>query len=454
MRDAATLARIRALAIPPAWTRVWICQRADGHVQATGRDQRGRKQYRYHPRWAQVRDAAKYGRLLAFGHALPVLRRRVMRDLQMPPLSRARVLATVVRLLETTLIRVGNEEYARTNQSFGLTTLRDRHVTVTADTLRFRFRAKSGVWQEIALQDGRLARTVKRCQDLPGQVLFQYLDADGTRQRVTSEDVNGYLREVTGAEFTAKDFRTWAGTVLAAAALQEFDVVDTATGRKKNVARAIETVAKQLGNTRAVCRRCYVHPAVLEHYLDGATIDVLRDKAASMLVHGGRHLSREETAVLASAAPPDGRRHVRTAASDTRTNAAATRAAPRANGLTPAWAPALHRVSRHGLVTARIAGAHSRRRDAQCSSSMAAVQICSASASMCARAIRASAYPSCATSVRYCSRDSSVPKQVGTSAAGGAGAASTWSKTQAGISRSASEYAKRKSSRCAARISR
>ena len=209
------------------------------------------------------------------------------------------MLATVVRLLETTLIRIGNEEYARNNQSFGLTTLRDRHVTVTADRLRFRFRAKSGVWQEIALQDGRLARTVKRCQDLPGQVLFQYLDADGSRQRVTSEDVNGYLREVTGAEFTAKDFRTWAGTVLAATALQELDVVDTATARKKNVARAIETVAKQLGNTRAVCRRCYVHPAVLEDYLDGATIDVLRDKAASMLVHGGRHLSREETAVLA-----------------------------------------------------------------------------------------------------------------------------------------------------------
>ncbi len=299
VRDAATLARIRSLVIPPAWTRVWICPRADGHIQATGRDQRGRKQYRYHTRWAQVRDAAKYGRLLTFGRALPVLRRRVMRDLQAPPLSRARVLATVVRLLETTLIRVGNEEYARTNHSFGLTTLRDRHVVVTADTLRFRFRAKSGVWQEIALEDGRLARTVKRCQDLPGQVLFQYLDADGTRQRVTSEDVNAYLRDVTGAEFTAKDFRTWAGTVLAATALQELDVVDTATARKRNVTRAIESVAKQLGNTKAVCRRCYVHPAVVEHYLNGATLDVLREKAASMLVHGGRQLSREETAVLA-----------------------------------------------------------------------------------------------------------------------------------------------------------
>ena len=298
VRDAVTLARIRSLVIPPAWTRVWISPRVNGHLQATGRDQRGRKQYRYHARWAQVRDAAKYGRLLAFGRALPVLRRRVMRDLQAPPLSRARVLATVVRLLETTLIRVGNEEYARSNRSFGLTTLRDRHVVITADTLRFRFRAKSGVWQEIALEDGRLARTVKRCQDLPGQVLFQYLDADGTRQRVTSEDVNAYLREVTGAEFTAKDFRTWAGTVLAATALQELDVVDTAAARKKNVTRAIESVAKQLGNTRAVCRRCYVHPAVVEHYLDGATLDVLRDKAASMLVHGGRHLSREETAVL------------------------------------------------------------------------------------------------------------------------------------------------------------
>jgi DNA topoisomerase-1 len=314
VRDSATLARIRALVIPPAWTRVWICPRPDGHIQATGRDDRGRKQYRYHPRWAQVRDAAKYGRLLAFGQALPALRRRVMRDLQKPPLSRDRVLATVIRLLETTLIRVGNEEYARTNQSFGLTTLRDRHVTITADRLRFRFRAKSGVWQEITLQDGRLARTVKRCQDLPGQVLFQYLDGDGTRQRVTSEDVNTYLREVTGAEFTAKDFRTWAGTVLAAAALQEMDVVDTAAGRKKNVTRAIETVARQLGNTKAVCRRCYVHPAVLEQYLDGATLDVLRAKAASLLVHGGRHLSREETAVLAllhrrmAAAAPAGAR--------------------------------------------------------------------------------------------------------------------------------------------------
>ncbi|BCS31979.1 hypothetical protein TBR22_A11830 [Luteitalea sp. TBR-22] len=204
VRDAATLARIRSLAIPPAWTRVWICPRADGHIQATGRDARGRKQYRYHPRWQQVRDAAKYGRLLAFGRALPLLRARVMRDLQAPPLSHTRVLATVVRLLETTLIRVGNEEYARTNQSFGLTTLRDRHATVTNDRLRFRFRAKSGVWQEVELRDARLARTVKRCQDLPGQVLFQYVDADGTRQRVTSEDVNAYLGEVTGQPFTAR----------------------------------------------------------------------------------------------------------------------------------------------------------------------------------------------------------------------------------------------------------
>ena len=299
IRDKATLDRIRALVIPPAWTRVWICPRADGHIQATGRDARGRKQYRYHPRWQQVRDAAKYGRLLAFGTALPVLRRRVMRDLQAPPLSRERVLATVVRLLETTLIRIGNEEYARTNQSFGLTTLRDRHVTIARDRLRFRFRAKSGVWQEVELQDGRLARTVKRCQDLPGQVLFQYVDVAGERQRVTSEDVNAYLREATGDAFTAKDFRTWAGTVLAAAALQELEAVDTAAGRRKNVTRAIEAVARQLGNTKAVCRRCYVHPAVLDHYLDGATLDVLRDRAASLIVKAGRHLSREETTVLA-----------------------------------------------------------------------------------------------------------------------------------------------------------
>ena len=299
VRDKATVARIKALVIPPAWTRVWICPRADGHIQATGRDARGRKQYRYHPRWQQVRDAAKYGRLLAFGKALPALRRRVTKDLQAPPLSRARVLATVIRLLETTLIRVGNEEYARTNQSFGLTTLRDRHVVVTADRVRFRFRAKSGVWQEIALQDGRLARTVKRCQDLPGQVLFQYVADDGSRQRVTSEDVNAYLQDATGDSFTAKDFRTWAGTVLAAAALEEFEHVESAAARKKNVTRAIETVARQLGNTRAVCRRCYVHPAVLETYLDGATLGVLEARAAALMVKPGRHLSREETAVLA-----------------------------------------------------------------------------------------------------------------------------------------------------------
>jgi DNA topoisomerase-1 len=299
VRDKATLARIKALVIPPAWTRVWICGRPDGHIQATGRDARGRKQYRYHPRWQQVRDAAKYGRLLAFGKALPALRRRVMADLQAPPLSRARVLATVVRLLETTLIRIGNEEYARTNQSFGLTTLRDRHVTVSANRVRFRFRAKSGVWQEIALQDGRLARTVKRCQELPGQVLFQYVDEDGARQRVTSEDVNGYLQEAMGESFTAKDFRTWAGTVMAAAALDEFEQVASTAGRKKNVTRAIEAVARQLGNTKAVCRRCYVHPAVLETYLDGATLGVLETRAAALMVKPGRHLSREETAVLA-----------------------------------------------------------------------------------------------------------------------------------------------------------
>ncbi|HTV00418.1 MAG TPA: hypothetical protein VMF13_07785 [Luteitalea sp.] len=299
VRDKATVARIKALVIPPAWTRVWICPRADGHIQAIGRDARGRKQYRYHPRWQQVRDAAKYGRLLAFGKALPALRRRVMKDLQAPPLSRARVLATVVRLLEVTLIRVGNEEYARTNQSFGLTTLRDRHVTVAADRVRFRFRAKSGVWQEIELQDGRLARTVKRCQDLPGQVLFQYLADDGSRQHVTSEDVNAYLQDAMGESFTAKDFRTWAGTVLAAAALEEFEHVESAAARKKNVTQAIETVARQLGNTKAVCRRCYVHPAVLETYLDGATLGVLEARTAALMVKPGRHLSREETAVLA-----------------------------------------------------------------------------------------------------------------------------------------------------------
>lgn len=295
----ATLARIRSLVIPPAWERVWICPSPHGHIQATGRDARGRKQYRYHPRWTETRDESKYHRLLAFGSALPGIRRRTARDLSAAPLSRTRVLATVVRLLETTAIRIGNEEYARTNGSYGLTTMLDRHVTVRGSKLRFRFRAKSGVLQTVDLESPRLAATVRRCQDLPGQQLFQYLDDSGQRAAVTSSDVNDYLREIAGQEFTAKDFRTWTGTVMAACALREIAAREPAESaperlRKRQVVEAIDEVAERLGNTRAVSRRCYVHPQVLDAYMGGRTI--------ATSVKAGRSragLNADERAVLA-----------------------------------------------------------------------------------------------------------------------------------------------------------
>ncbi len=299
VRDPATLKRIRSLAIPPAWTDVWICPDADGHVQATGKDDRGRKQYRYHPRWRQVRDEAKYERTIAFGLALPGIRRRTERDLARPGLPRAKVLAAVVRLLETTLIRVGNEEYARQNGSFGLTTMRDRHAQINGSTVRFSFRGKSGIRHTIDLNDRRLARVVKRCQDVPGHELFQYVDEDGTHRTIDSADVNAYLREVSGQEFTAKDFRTWAGTVLAARALQEFTAFDTKAQVKRNVVEAIERVARRLGNTKTICRKCYVHPAVIEAYLDGSLAEGLQRRVADELTASLSDLPPEEAAVLA-----------------------------------------------------------------------------------------------------------------------------------------------------------
>jgi DNA topoisomerase-1 len=297
-RDTDVLARIRGLAIPPAWTDVWICPDPRGHLQATGRDARGRKQYRYHPRWRAVRDETKYDRLVAFGLSLPRIRSRVEQDLALPGLPRARVLAAVVRLLETTLIRVGNEEYARHNGSFGLTTLRNRHASVEGTTVRFSFRGKSGVKHSVLLSDRRLARIVKRCQDLPGQELFGYLDEDGEVKAIDSADENDYLREIAGGEFTAKDFRTWAGTVLAARALQEFGAFDSQAQARRNVAAAVEAVAGRLGNTKTVCRSCYIHPAVLAAYLDGGLPRTPRERAeevASSLAE----LTPEEAAVLA-----------------------------------------------------------------------------------------------------------------------------------------------------------
>jgi DNA topoisomerase-1 len=299
LRDPRTLGRIRSLVIPPAWTEVWIAPDAVGHIQVTGRDARGRKQYRYHARWRTVRDEAKYGRMLAFGQALPILRARVEEDLARRGLSRRRVLAAVIKLLEATLIRVGNEEYARDNGSFGLTTFRVRHASITGSKVRFRFRGKSGKVHEIGVQDRRLSRIVKSCQELPGQELFQYVDGRGRRRAVTSSDVNDYVREVTGQAFTAKDFRTWAGTVLAAWALQELPAVRTKKEAKKNVLRAVERVAGRLGNTVAICRKCYVHPVVFDAYLDGTLVETLQQRLDHEVRAGEDHLQREEMAVLA-----------------------------------------------------------------------------------------------------------------------------------------------------------
>jgi DNA topoisomerase-1 len=299
IRDPDVLRRIASLAIPPAWTEVWISPKPLGHLQATGRDARGRKQYRYHPRWRAVRDETKYTRMLAFGAALPRIRRRIEADLARPGLPREKVLATVIRLLETTLIRVGNEEYARTNRSFGLTTMRDRHVAVDGATVAFKFRGKSGIYHAVDLGDRRLARVVKRCRDLPGQDLFQYLDDDGQAQTINSADVNAYLREVSGEDFTAKDFRTWAGTVLAALALQEFETFDSEAQAKKNIVRAIESVAERLGNTPTVCRKCYVHPEILQSYMDGTMLQTLRTRAEREMSDSLGELRPEEAAILA-----------------------------------------------------------------------------------------------------------------------------------------------------------
>jgi DNA topoisomerase-1 len=296
--DEETLARIKSLAIPPAWSDVWICPKTNGHLQATGRDAKGRKQYRYHPRWRSVRDENKYSRMIAFGQALPELRRQVNEALSLPGLPREKVLATLVYLLEATMIRVGNEEYAKTNRSYGLTTLRDKHVQISGSQLQFQFKGKSGVQHKTTLRDPRIARIVRRSRDLPGQDLFQYIDENGERCTVNSSDVNDYLRTLTGEDFTAKDFRTWSGTMLAAFALQGFEICDTATQAKKNMVQAIESVAKKLGNTPAICRKCYVHPAVMEGYLDGSLLEAMRrvTKAAS---EDGYALTTEEEQVLA-----------------------------------------------------------------------------------------------------------------------------------------------------------
>lgn len=296
--DAKTLARIKALVIPPAWENVWICTHANGHIQATGHDGRGRKQYRYHERWREVRDESKYERMVTFGRALPCIRKRVDRDMRQQGLPRTKVIATVVKLLETTLIRIGNERYAKENKSFGLTTMRNRHVEVSSTTITFDFNGKSGVEHEVDLKDRRLASIVKRLQQLPGQELFQYIDDDGKPQTIDSSDINAYLHEITGDDFTAKDFRTWAGTVLAAQALAAFEEFDSDSRAKSNIVNAIETVAARLGNTRTVCRKSYVHPAVIDAYLEGETVATIRQRADREIADSLNELPPEEAAVL------------------------------------------------------------------------------------------------------------------------------------------------------------
>jgi DNA topoisomerase-1 len=277
--NADELGRIRSLVIPPAWQDVWICADARGHLQATGRDARGRKQYRYHPKWREVRDETKYDRMIGFAQALPRIRQHTAKDMKRTGMPREKVLGTVVQLLEKTLIRVGNDEYAKQNRSFGLTTLRDGHVDVKGGKVRFTFRGKSGVEHEIDLEDRHLAKVVKACRDLPGYDLFQYVDEDGNRCTIGSADVNAYLKEITGEDYTSKDFRTWAGTVLAAQMLREIGAFTSQTESKRNIVKAVESVAKKLGNTKAVCRKCYIHPAIFDAYVDGSMTKIVLQRA-------------------------------------------------------------------------------------------------------------------------------------------------------------------------------
>jgi DNA topoisomerase I len=298
VRDKETLARIRGLVIPPAWKDVWICPNPKGHLQVTGRDARGRKQSRYHTHWRTVRDATKYERMTIFAAALPTIRERTENDLSLPGMPRQKVLAAIVRLMEVTLIRVGNEEYARENQSYGLTTMRNKHVEVTGSNVTFKFQGKSGVKHTIDLSDRRLARIVQRCQDIPGYELFQYVEADGSHHSIDSSDVNDYLRELSNQDFTAKDFRTWAGTVLACTMLQEFESFETQSQAKKNVVQTIKDVAARLGNTPSVCRKCYVHPAVLDTYFSGGMIQNVKKRIEQETSDSPHALRQEELSLL------------------------------------------------------------------------------------------------------------------------------------------------------------
>jgi DNA topoisomerase-1 len=296
--DEATLKRIKTLAVPPAWTDVWICPHANGHIQATGRDAKGRKQYRYHTRFREVRDGSKYEHMMAFAQALPAIRAKLKEHMALRGLPREKVLATVVNLLETTLIRVGNDDYVKQNKSYGLTTLRDKHVEVDGAALRFHFKGKSGKTWNLQVKDRRIAKIVRACQELPGQELFQYIDEDGVQRDVTSADVNAYLKEITGTDISAKDFRTWAGTVLAAMALKEFETFDSDAKAKKNVRAAIEHVASKLGNTPTICRKCYIHPEIMSSYVEGSLLLEVKKEVEAELREDLAGLKPEEAAVL------------------------------------------------------------------------------------------------------------------------------------------------------------
>jgi len=296
-RDA--LKRFKALVIPPAWTDVWICPHEDGHLQVTARDARGRKQYRYHPRFRQHRDGTKFERMFEMSDVLWKIRERVESDIELPGLARDKIMATVVWLLETTLIRVGSDEYRKSNKSFGLTTLRRRHVAVVGSEMRFEFRGKSGVQHAVSVADKRIARIVQRCQELRGEELFKYIDDEGKRQTVDAEDVNAYLQEITGREITAKDFRTWAGTMLVAETLRAIGPAATKREAEKNIVAAVDVTAKRLGNTRSVCRKYYIHPALIEAYLEGSVLEPLPERKWNARKTRGPVLHQHELDVLA-----------------------------------------------------------------------------------------------------------------------------------------------------------
>jgi DNA topoisomerase-1 len=298
LSDASERDRIEALGIPPAWKDVWICPLANGHLQATGHDAKGRKQYHYHHHWRTIRSQTKFNRMIPFSAALPLIRKQTERHLALKGLPREKILATIVRLLETTYIRIGNVEYAQENQSYGLTTLRNRHVDVSGSTVRFHFKGKSGVNHDIEFHDRRVAKIIKRCQELPGHELFQYFDDEGQLQTIDSGDVNDYLREITNEDFTAKDFRTWAGTVMAARELRAMEGFESQTQAKKNVVQAIKTVASELGNRPATCRKYYVHPAVIDAYLEGTLGAIEEQSSGSTCDDSPYSLSSEERAVV------------------------------------------------------------------------------------------------------------------------------------------------------------